>query len=55
MAYMEMSLNERINFKSWRMGAGVKLFKRDLQCRGDEFEFWKFAKRLAQEPCRRPY
>lgn len=32
--YLSLSIHERINFKSWRVGAGQKLFKHDIT------EFW---------------
>ena len=35
-----MNINQRINFRSWRWGAGPKLFKDDIHPDDGAFAFW---------------
>jgi len=43
MLYSEMNINQKINFKSWRLGC-QKLFKHDYFPKEDDFHFWGMVK-----------
>ena len=46
MNYRDLTIQERINFKSWRKDSSPKIMKSDLEDRDDCFDFWNSAKRF---------
>jgi len=50
MGYRDLSINERINFKSWRLSDSPKLLKSDLQD-SENYEFWNSCKGKNNFPC----
>ena len=50
MLYNEMNINQKINFKSWRLSSGGKLFKEDYFPRPDSFSAWSCVLSECKEP-----
>lgn len=50
MLYTEMNINQKINFKSWRVSKGRKLFRNDYFPRPDELWFWAGQSAVCGEP-----
>lgn len=50
MLYTEMNINQKINFKSWRLSSGAKLSRSDYFPRADELSSWCGANTIACEP-----
>lgn len=51
MLYTEMNINQKINFKSWRLSIEQKLRRRDYFPKEGDFEFWSEQGVLCTEPC----
>lgn len=49
MNYKDFNINQRINFKSWRLSAGMKIFPHDIKGSWD-FDYIPLAKAMAAEP-----
>jgi hypothetical protein len=50
MLYNEMNIHQKINFKSWRLSSGGKLFKEDYFPRPDSFAGWNSTSGICCEP-----
>lgn len=50
-----MNINQKINFKSWRLGEGPKLYKHDYYPPVDAAEFWASIGRCSREPLLKKY
>ena len=44
MGYRDLTINERINLKSWRKDSAPKIHKSDLTFREDDYQFWNECK-----------
>ena len=50
MLYNEMNINQKINFKSWRLSSGGNLFKEDYFPSPDSFAAWSCVLSECKEP-----
>jgi hypothetical protein len=50
MLYNEMNIHQKINFKSWRLSSGGKLFKEDYFPSPDSFAAWSCVLSECKEP-----